>query len=425
MILKKIRFFDARNKHILPPTAWYVLDPYGCDELEPIPKTLWMIQKEIPEDVKERFAENIMIQTEVLDRIKTRNEKHHYRCGLINLPTWKGKSHVIMDITEYYQTNTLILVHNTKTLSEMIAKFKEFSNITPTQYGWGKKELWPVTVMTKSSFIRDFKNSFSKFNLIICDEAPISFNKNFWCTMNKFCHGKKWVAFYGLSWTPQTNELDENDMEKYFWKTIKVEGLENNGYNMIPEFHFYDYLTKQRLEFETPAEMRTAVFEDEYRMIRQLAAIKYLIGKWKCLLVITDRKLEAEEYMKHIFHSSSAYCFLMTWNTKVKDDDINIAEAKKRIDNWENVVIVWTLKKVWVWVDIPFIDTLFLAPAIKFEATVIQAIGRALRKYKNKDKVLVAVWNDLKTYKKQRWLKLKAIKKHYGVDEKDITFYNV
>jgi len=39
-----------------------------------------------------------------------------------------------MDIIEYLQTPTLVLVSNKKLMQEMIDKFKEHTNITPSQY---------------------------------------------------------------------------------------------------------------------------------------------------------------------------------------------------------------------------------------------------------------------------------------------------
>jgi superfamily II DNA or RNA helicase len=83
---------------------------------------------------------------------------------------------------------------------------------------------------------------------------------------------------------------------------------------------------------------------------------------------------------------------------------------------WEKVIIFWTIQKIGVGVDIPFIDTIFLTSAIKFKATVIQAIGRWLRKYKDKKDVLVGIWNDMEIYKYQRPQKIKAIKEEYWIN---------
>ena len=46
---------------------------------------------------------------------------------------------------------------------------------------------------------------------------------------------------------------------------------------------------------------------------------------------------------------------------------------------------------------------------------MIQSIGRALRKYQDKDKVEVYIWNDLPILRGQRTQKLKSIKEEYDI----------
>jgi len=421
---KVIRYY---NWKYLPPTIDYVIDPTWIKNIPEIEKTINLKIKEIPEQEKIKFKENIEIQNKVLEQIKKRNEKYNYRCWLIELKTWKWKSHVILDITKYYNTNTLILVHNVKTLWEMCEKFKKFTNIEPAQYWWWKKELWKITIMTKKSFTLDYKKFSEKFSLVLIDEAPVQFTKKFWTALNIFFNWQKWVALYWLSWTPYQDILDQKDLEKYFWLTIKVKWQENNWYNIIPNFTFYDYHFNWRYEYENPAEMRTAISENQTRLKEQIKNIKELFKNSKCLLILTDRKNEVfnfEEQIKKIF-SEKIFMFPIHGDTKIKDDEKNIKKAKEKILNWEKIIIFWTIQKVWIWVDIPFIDTIFLASAIKFKATVIQAIWRWLRKFKDKNKVLVWVWNDLPILNNQRREKIKTITSEYWIKKEDIEINKI
>lgn len=75
--------------------------------------------------------------------------------------------------------------------------------------------------------------------------------------------------------------------------------------------------------------------------------------------------------------------------------------------------------------DVGFIDSVFLVSAIKFKATVIQSIGRALRKYQDKDKVEVYIWNDLPILRGQRTQKLKSIKEEYGIQENQLKILKI
>jgi superfamily II DNA or RNA helicase len=106
----------------------------------------------------------------------------------------------------------------------------------------------------------------------------------------------------------------------------------------------------------------------------------------------------------------------MTGKTNSKDDENNIKRAENYLKFWKQVIIIGTIQKIWVWVDIPFIDTIFLASAIRFKATVIQSIGRGLRLHPSKTDVEVYVWNDLPILRGQRNEKEKTIKSEYKIE---------
>ena len=414
----KNQIYRFYNKNFFPPTIWYT-SPQWIFKTGNIPKTLDFQQKQINMEMLEKFKENIAIQSEVIETIKNRAEKYWYRCWLIKLTTWKWKSHVIMDLVWYYQTNSLILVHNVKTLNEMVQKFKEFTNIIPAQYGWWKKEVWAITIMTKKSFTMDFQKIIkNNFSLIVCDEAPIWFSKSFYESMNIFTHGKT-TAFYWLSGTPESLDFNEEDLQKYFWKTIKPD---TDKYNLIPNFEMVDFTTNNFYEFENSAEMRQALTDDKERLEKQVDFILKQSKQSNCLLVLTDRVEETQNFFEKLSQREDIFVFTMTGSTDDKTDTQNVDFAKIC---WKKVIIIWTIQKVWVWVDIPMIDSVFLASAIKFRSTVIQAIGRALRKFDWKEKVKVIIWNDVPIYKKQRSEKFKAIKQEYWIEEKEIVVHKI
>lgn len=422
MSIKTFRFYTQK---FFPPTIWYTFNPLNCKKLQPIEKTLNLQLKEIPENIKEQFKENIIIQEKVLEMIKKRNQEYNYRCWLIKLTTWKWKSHIIMDLTNYYQTNTLILVHNIKTLWEMKKKFEDFTNIIPSIYWWWKKDFWKITIMTKKSFSLDYDKIQEQYNLIILDEAPVQFSKKFWDSMNRYCNNREWIAFYGLSWTPDKTELEVQDLERYFWKLIEIKWQINNWYNYIPKFTMYDYKYNWFYRYENPQEMRTAISENTSRLELQVKEIKNLLESRKCILILTDRKLEVENFYEKLWKSENEFCFCMTGETKEKDDNENLRIAKYIIESNNKVIIIWTIQKIGIWVDIPFIDSIFLASAIKFKSTVIQAIWRALRKYENKNDVICHIWNDVPILNNQRIEKIKTIENEYWVFKKDIIFKNI
>jgi superfamily II DNA or RNA helicase len=361
--------------------------------------------------------------------IKKRNEEFNYRCGLIKLTTWKWKSHVIMDIVNYYQTPTLVLVHNIKTLWEMRVKFKEFSNITPAVYGWWKYEIWNITIMTKKSFCLDYDKISQKFWLVLIDEAPVQFSKILWSAINIYFNNQKWIALYGLSGTPKKLLLDQEDLEKYFGRIIEVKWQENNWYNYIPKIIMYDYKYSWFYRYENPQEMRWAISENMERLEEQVSVCDELLCNSNCLLILTDRKIEVDNlinwFNETMLLNSIDFSFNMTWDTKEEDDNKNIKHAEKLIKSWWKVVIVGTIQKCWIWVDIPFIDSVFLASAIKFSSTVIQAIWRWLRIYEWKKEVVVAIWNDIPILQAQKLEKIKTLQTEYWIEKKDIEFITI
>lgn len=440
MVDKKFYFFSIKEKafksvkgykrrdydndiFFFPPTIDYTFNKLWTNNLQVINKTLWLKIKPTTKKDKIKFSENIRIQEEVLRIVKKRNETFNYRCWLIKLTTWKWKSHIIIDIANYYQTNTLILVHNVKTLSEMVEKFETFTNIKPSQYWWWKKEIWNIAIMTKKIFSLDQEKISNDFNLILIDEAPVQFSKNFWNALNFVFDWKKWIALYWLSWTPQKIELNQDDLQKYFWEIIEVKNQARNWYNIIPDFTMYDYTVDSwKYEYENPAEMRWEISENMERLKEQIIRIKELFENRKCLLILTDRKLEVENFFKH---KDFGFTFCMTGDTSIEEDNQNIESAKKLIQAWKKVCIIWTIQKVGIGIDIPFIDTIFLASAIKFSSTVIQSIGRWLRLYVWKNNTSVWIWNDLPHYKWQKSEKLKVIKSEYLKKNEDINIIKI
>jgi superfamily II DNA or RNA helicase len=73
-------------------------------------------------------------------------------------------------------------------------------------------------------------------------------------------------------------------------------------------------------------------------------------------------------------------------------------------------------------VDIPPIDTVFLYSPVHFRGTVVQAVGRALRKFPSKVDVMIYDWCDMPILKKQQQGRLKDYSAEYKIDKKDFNF---
>lgn len=347
-----------------------------------------------------------------------------YYAWLINMKTWRWKSHIIMGLTSLLWTKTLILCHNVKTLLEMKDKFKEFTNYEPWLFYWKEKNLKDITIMTHDSFVDMDWVSEKYFETIIYDECDFNLSQKM---LDSLCNSKA-KALYWLSWTPYTKNFNNNDMQKIYWKQIIYQEEDSStGYNVLPEIHTYRYNSPsfKLYEYQNWAEEKQCLVNDNERLKSQIDLIKYYITKWrKTILILTERVEEAENYSKELlehFKDTSINVQMITGKTKIKDDNNFIS---KHIGTGISIII-WTVWKMARWVDIPQIDTVMLFCALHFKWTVIQAVWRGLRNCSTKDKTILVDWQDYPILATQWYQRKKAYIKEYKIEEKDILFYNI
>ena len=91
-------------------------------------------------------------------------------------------------------------------------------------------------VCTHKSFCLDFEKICQeiKFETVIVDECHKGFSDIFRMAINKSFDR---ANFFGLSGTPFTPELAQEDLEKYYGKVIDVK----DGYDYTPDFKIIDY----------------------------------------------------------------------------------------------------------------------------------------------------------------------------------------
>ena len=368
-------------------------------------------------------------QEHVMDILDKRNFLS-YHTGLINMKTGKGKSHIIMNITAMFQTTTLIMCHNKKTLIEMVEKFKEYTNITPGVYYGDKKDIQPITITTHDSFVLNNGNIGRHFDVIIYDECDYDLSQQMF---NALCNSNA-EALYGLTGTPYSKHFNNADMQKIFWKEISYkEDAQDNGYNLIPIIETYRYKSAKFKEYEYNnwAEEKQCLVDDTDRLKAQIDLVKHVLKKWrKAILILTERVEEAQNYfdaLEDMWIDEPHEIFgliLIHGNTKIKDDNHSLDIYLKEPFT-APVVIIWTIWKMARWVDIPAIDTVMLFSALHFRGTVVQAVGRGLRNYPWKTETLLIDWQDYPILANQWYARKAAYKKEYQILDKDITSYNI
>ena len=157
------------------------------------------------------------------------------------------------------------------------------------------------------------------------------------------------------------------------------------------------------------------MWEDSHRRKEQQKVVVSKLSK-KCSLILCDRIAEINEWEKHFDIYDEYNLIIITGETKVSDDKLQLEEA---LVSDKPIIIVGSIQKCSTWFDYPIIDNVFIFSAIKFENTVIQSIGRSLRKSPWKTGSHIHVWND-KILDKQRIQKQAAIMTEYWVAKNQI-----
>ena len=151
------------------------------------------------------------------------------------------------------------------------------------------------------------------------------------------------------------------------------------------------------------------------RKQKQIAVYNQNKRKWNLILT---KSVKESEVINELIPGS----ILLNGMLENKKLEVNMNLINEAIENDEGFTIVGTIDKIWRGVDIPPIDTLFLFSPVRFRWTVVQAVGRALRKYPGKSDVMIYDWCDMPILKKQQRERLKDYAREYGIDKWGFKF---
>lgn len=332
---------------------------------------------------------------------------------LIEAATGAGKSLICIGITNIYKAKTLIVCPTKKLVKEMVDKFVLFTWYEPWTYYSDWKNIKDVTITTTMSFVKDmteWEQVLQGAQVVIIDECDDKVSDKF---INAICHYDCNVLVW-MTWTPNRQDLNCDDLQLIFWPHIKVWDYQIMPTNIRQHVYNRWYNEKDMVDYTNWATIRESMIHNEWRFKSVVQKIKEVSADSFLTLILLDRNEDVDKFWKEFPN-----WLIITWSTKVKDDEVWIEKIKK---TWG--IIIWSLKKMYRWVDIPEIDNVIIASPIKFENTVIQAIGRALRKADNKTTVDINVIND-SILKNQRYEQAKVCKSIYNKTPEVIYFSNM
>lgn len=341
-------------------------------------------------------------QRKVINEIKMMD----YRTGLIEMKTGRGKGHIILQLANLFQEKVLIACHSRSNMVDTINKFKEFSNYVPGEYHSTKKEIKDITITTHKSLTTKTQEFAGKFGILIVDECDYNLTPEMLKAISVV--DVNWC--FGMSWTPTTKELDLESMELVRGPHIKVEGQEDNWYNLIPDILRLDYKSNTTYSFwNSFSDLKEALIEDNVRINTQIARIKKIMNEnGKFWLLLLERKAqECNKYYNLL--KDEIPSIIINGDTKI-DDDEKWIEMLKKLGHW---LIIGTIGKVWRWKDIPMIDVVFLFFPNRYLNSTVQAVWRGLRNAPGKTRCLLVDWIDNPILKRQSYDRLKTYYKEY------------
>lgn len=305
-----------------------------------------------------------------------------YEWGLIEAPTGSWKSHIVMRIANYFKAKTLIICPTKKLVKEMYDKFKEFTNYVPWTYYSDGKDIRDITITTHASFTQDIgtNNNLKWFNIVIVDEADDKLSTKM---IEAICKCDCDILV-GMTGTPNRQDLHKEDLVLVFWPYIQVW-----EYQMLPNkirHHIYrrDNDEAGSIDYTNRHTQRESILNNNVRFETVVKNIKEITDNHYISLILLDRHTEIEKYSEQFPNA-----LVITWHTKIADDEAGIERLKRT--GW---IIIGSIKKMYRWVDIPEVDNVIIASPIRFNGTVIQSIGRALRSHPDKKSVSIDIIND-------------------------------
>jgi superfamily II DNA or RNA helicase len=328
----------------------------------------------------------------------------HNRKLLIS-PTASGKSLMIYGIARYYverQQNILVVVPTTSLVEQM---YKDFSD-----YGWdvgsychkiyaGKERETDaqVIITTWQSIYKLPRQYFSRFNVVVGDEAHQFKSKSLISIMTKLSDAKYRFGFTGTLDGSQTHKWVLEGLFGPSYKIIRTDELMEKG-------HIADLDIKILLLKHSPQKFEA--FEDE---------VQYLINHQKRNNFIKNLALDLKGNTLVLFtrvetHGQPLYdlinnhkqdrhkVFFIHGGVDVEDRE----EVREIAEKENNAIIVASYGTFSTGVNVKNLHNVIFASPSKSRIRNLQSIGRVLRKGNNKTKATLYDIADDVSYKSRK-----------------------
>jgi len=298
---------------------------------------------------------------------------------LLHASTGSGKTQIICDITNRLGRNTLILVQNLSQMAQMVDDIYQLLWVIPTQIS-GKKpsakttRTWYQHITVCSIDSRDKINP-SDYWLILLDEADCYLGSD---------DRREWIGclspeyMYALTGTVKINDVDDAVFELYYGPTTRLEMI-----HLIPNYaqvlSTFQYQLDDIADFH---ELKAALYSDpnRNRLILSTVATATSWGTKGKGIVFTEH-IEHAKGLAWGLTEQGIRAFILIGEIP-KDERERI--RKEIQESSGPCVIVWSVKIIGRWFDLPELSFAVLTTAEKFQSNIEQYIGRIIRKFDGK-----------------------------------------
>lgn len=334
--------------------------------------------------------------------------------GIMNAGTGTGKSYMILWLTAHLKRKTLILVHSTVTLKEMVTKCQEFLGVTPIVVGGSKKYKSTTSEVTICLIHSADKLNMYEYGAILADECDL--------TVSTDIRQKLWYAcspdyLYGFSATLKVN-MQEESLIKIFFGMPESSLLSANlapKIKVIPTRYVYDGPLEKNEHF---SKMMSHNAED---VARNTLIINYVASslpqtETKKALILVKRTEQAKVFQEGL-KEKGITSYIIVGETPEEERK---AIRDKVLASAESIVIIGSAQILGRGFDLPPLQAVYITYPNKFDEALIQVVGRVLREYEWKTYGIVYDFADIfvsmlrrqldqrrRTYKRKYWVVVK------------------
>lgn len=351
--------------------------------------------KNITEELKEKNIKDLtpnIMQEDFLNNLRTLIKQGESRAILVSA-TGTGKTYAsAFAVKDFKPKRFLFLVHREQIAKQSIEAYKNvfkdhenFGLVSGNSKEFNKNYLF-ATIQTMSKDDVYTKYDRNHFDYIVIDEVhkagALSYQKIFQYFQPKF--------YLGMTASPErTDGFNIYDLfDNNIAHEIRLqEALEEN---LLCPFHYFGI---------TDVEFENGQIDDDFQDFNLLASDKrvdYLIeksefysfsGDRRKALVFCSRKREAELLSKKF--NQRGYASVVLTGDDPQEKRLEAIDRLTNDDNPDKIEFIFTVDIFNEGVDIPEINQVLLVRPTESPIIFIQQLGRGLRKYKNKEYVVI------------------------------------